>query len=310
VSIPSQVQIIEVGPRDGLQFEAKSLSVTDKVALINKLADCGLSHIEAGSFVAPDKIPQLADTDAVFQQLAKQAGITYTALVPNEIGMQRAMAAGVTSIAVFTAVSDTFCQRNIGCNIDESFERFKPVITTAKTQHIQVRGYLSCIAGCPYEGAMDPDKVVTLTRRLYEAGCDEISLGDTIGVATPAQTEVLLRQISAELPIDKLAVHFHDTRGQALANILACLEIGIYKVDASVAGLGGCPYARGASGNVATEDVVYMLHGMGIGTGIDLAKLIEVGRWISQKLQRDNSSRVGRAGVPDWFFKQYRSRLT
>jgi len=299
-NFPTQVQIIEVGPRDGLQFESSSLSVADKVELISKLADCGLKHIEAGSFVSPDKIPQLADSEAVFEQLTRQPDITFTALVPNEKGMQRALSAGVTSIAVFTAASDTFCQKNIGCSIEQSFERFTPVIASAKQNQIKVRGYLSCIVACPYEGFVDPDKVAALTQRLFEAGCDEISLGETIGVATPTQAATVIERASALVPIDNLAVHFHDTRGQALANILACLELGVYKVDAAVAGLGGCPYAPGASGNVASEDVVYMLQGMGIETGIDLLKLVQVGQWISEKLQHANRSRVGSAGVPDW----------
>ena len=299
--LPPRVQIIEVGPRDGLQFEAISLSVAEKVELIEKLADCGLNHIEAGSFVAADKIPQLADSDAVFQQLVRKPDITYTALVPNDKGMQRALAANVTSIAVFSAASDTFCLKNIGCNIEQSMQRFKPVIAAAKQHQIRVRGYLSCIVACPYEGFIDPDKVATLAHQLFDAGCDEISLGETIGVATPAQAAAVIQRASNLIPVDKLAVHFHDTRGQALANILACLELGIYKVDAAVAGLGGCPYAPGASGNVASEDVVYMLQGMGIDTGVDLPKLIQVGQWISDKLQRNNRSRVGHAGLPNGF---------
>jgi len=299
--LPTRVHIIEVGPRDGLQFESKSLSVVEKVELIEKLVDCGLSHIEAGSFVAPDKIPQLADSDLVFQQLTRQQDVTYSALVPNDKGMQRALKAGVTSIAVFSAASDTFCQKNIGCSIEQSMQRFEPVIATAKQNQIQVRGYLSCIVACPYEGFIKPDKVAALAQRLFDAGCDEISLGETIGVATPAQAAAVIERVCELIPIDKLAVHFHDTRGQALANILTSLQYGIYKVDAAVAGLGGCPYAPGASGNVASEDVVYMLQGMGIHTGIDLSKLVQVGQWISEKLQRDNRSRVGRAGVPEGF---------
>jgi hydroxymethylglutaryl-CoA lyase len=299
-TLPEKVTIVEVGPRDGLQFEPVTLSTADKVAFIEQLADCGLQHIEAGSFVAADKIPQLADSDEVFRQLKPRANVTYAALVPNEKGMQRALQAGVTSIAVFTAASDTFCRKNIGCTMDESFARFAPVIQTAKANNIRVRGYVSCIAGCPYEGIVPADKVIAVAKRLYEMGCYEISLGDTIGVGTPRQIQTLIKQTADAVPINTLAAHYHDTRGQALANILVSLELGVRIVDSSVAGLGGCPYAQGAAGNVATEDVIYMLHGMGIHTGVDLDRLIKAGNDISHKLQRRNNSRVGNAGVPDW----------
>ncbi|HEY5603245.1 MAG TPA: hydroxymethylglutaryl-CoA lyase [Gammaproteobacteria bacterium] len=298
--LPEKVTIVEVGPRDGLQFEPLTLSTADKLDFIEQLADCGLSHIEAGSFVAPDKIPQLADSEAVFKQLQPRDTVTYTALVPNEKGMQRALVAGVSSIAVFTAASDTFCQKNIGCTIDESFARFKPVMQIAKAHGISVRGYVSCIFGCPYEGRVPVNRVIDVAKRLYDAGCYEVSLGDTIGVGTPRQVQALLKQAADAVPFDKLAAHYHDTRGQALANILASLEMGVRIVDASVAGLGGCPYAKGAAGNVATEDVIYMLHGMGIHTGVDLHRLIKVGNDISHQLQRRNNSRVGSAGIPDW----------
>jgi hydroxymethylglutaryl-CoA lyase len=305
-TLPEQVTIVEVGPRDGLQFEPATLTITDKVAFIEQLADCGLSHIEAGSFVAPGKIPQLADSDEVFQLLKPRQGVIYSALVPNQKGMERALKVRVNSIALFTAASETFCQKNIGCSIDESFARFEPVIQTAKVNNMHVRGYISCILGCPYEGNIPTKKVTAIAKRLYDAGCDEISLGDTIGSGTPLQAQELILQITAKVPIDKLAVHFHDTRGQALANILASLQMGISTVDASVAGLGGCPYADGAAGNVATEDVVYMFDGLGITTGIDLDCLIKAGNDISNKLQRRNSSRVSMAGVPHW---QHRERL-
>lgn len=299
-ALPKQVTIVEVGPRDGLQFESATLNTKAKVAFIEQLADCGLSHIEAGSFVAPGKIPQLADSDDVFRLLKPREGVTYSALVPNQKGMERALKVNAKSIALFTAASETFCQKNIGCSIDQSFARFEPVIQTAKANNIRVRGYISCILGCPYEGHIPAKKVTAIAKRLYEAGCDEISLGDTIGSGTPLQAQQLLLQASAVVPIEKLAVHFHDTRGQALANILASLQVGIGIVDASVAGLGGCPYADGAAGNVATEDVVYMLDGLGIGTGVDLDCLVKTGNDISNKLQRRNNSRIGNAGVPRW----------
>lgn len=302
--VPDSVTIVEVGPRDGLQFEPLTLSTADKVAFIEQLAACGIPHIETGSFVAPGKIPQLSDSDEVFKQLQRRNTTTYTVLVPNQKGMQRALMANVKSIAVFTAVSDTFCQRNIGCSIDESLARFKPVIEAAAANNIHVRGYLSCVFGCPYEGHMPLKKVIDVANRLYQAGCHELSLGDTIGIGTAIQTQELILHIAGVVPIDRLAVHFHDTRGQALANILASLEMGVATVDTSVAGLGGCPYAEGAAGNVATEDVVYMLNGLGIHTGIDLGQLISIGNDISRKLQRSNNSRVGKAGIPDWIHQE------
>lgn len=299
-AVSDTVKIVEVGPRDGLQFETQTLSVEQKIELVNRLTETGLSHIEAGSFVSAEKIPQLADSDTLFAKLKNTGGTIYSALVPNEKGMQRALKANVKSIAIFTAASETFCQKNIGCSIDESFERFKPVIDIAQENNISVRGYLSCVLGCPYEGAIKTAKVIQVAERLYNAGCYEISLGDTIGIGTPNQAQTLILHAAGVVPLDKIAVHFHDTRGQALANILASLEMGVSTVDSSVAGLGGCPYAEGASGNVATEDVVYMLHGLGINSGVDLRKIIDVGRWISKLLNRYNSSRVGLSGAPDW----------
>jgi len=302
-AVSDTVSIVEVGPRDGLQFEPGILPIADKISLIEKLVDAGLDQIEVGSFVSPDKIPQLADTDELFKRLDKKRAFVYSALVPNEKGMQRALAADVKTIAVFTAASETFSRKNIGCSIDESFERFKPVIELAKDNDIDVRGYLSCVFGCPYEGKIKMADTVRIAERLYNAGCYEVSLGDTIGVGTPNQAQALILHTGGVIPIDKIAVHFHDTRGQALANILACLEMGISTIDSSVAGLGGCPYAQGASGNVATEDVVYMLHGLGIESGVDLKKIIDVGRWVSEKLKRINQSRVGLSGAPDWILE-------
>ena len=299
-AVSDTVKIVEVGPRDGLQFESKVLSVSQKVELITRLSNAGLSQIETGSFVSADKIPQLADSDEVFTKLDRSNGAVYSALVPNEKGMQRALKAGVESIAIFTAASETFCEKNIGCSIEESFERFKPVMEIAQENNISVRGYLSCVFGCPYEGPVKMSQTLQVAERLYKSGCYEISMGDTIGIGTPNQAQTLILHAAGVVPLDKIAIHFHDTRGQALANILACLEMGISTVDSSVAGLGGCPYAEGASGNVATEDVVYMLHGLGIYSGIDLRKIIETGRWISNLLCRNNSSRVGQSGAPDW----------
>lgn len=302
-AVSDTVNIVEVGPRDGLQFEPGTLHIDDKVTLIEKLVDAGLDMIEVGSFVSPGKIPQLAETDELFKRLDKNRAYVYSALVPNEQGMQRALDADVKTIAVFTATSETFTKKNIGCSIEESFERFKPVFELAKENDIEVRGYLSCVFGCPYEGKIDMSDTIRVAEKLYNAGCYEISLGDTIGVGTPNQAQTLILHAGGVIPIDKIAVHFHDTRGQALANILACLEMGISTIDSSIAGLGGCPYAPGASGNVATEDVVYMLHGLGIESGVDLKKVIDIGRWVSEKLNRPNQSRVGLAGAPDWILE-------
>jgi hydroxymethylglutaryl-CoA lyase len=293
-----EIKIVEVGPRDGLQNEQEPVDTTVKIHFIEKLAESGIQHIEVSSFVDPRRIPQLADAEQVFAGLHRRPGVHYTALVPNQKGMERALTARTDGVAVFTATSETFCQKNINCSIEESLKRFQEVVDTARQNHIPVRAYVSCVLGCPYEGFIKPDKVADVAARLYSMGCAEISLGDTIGAGTPAQARNLIDTVSRDVPIERLAVHFHDTRGQALANILACLELGVTTVDSSVAGLGGCPYARGATGNVATEDVVYMLHGMGYDTGIDLEKLILVGHYINLQLKRTNSSRVGVAGVP------------
>lgn len=292
---PKRVKLVEVGPRDGLQNEPTPIDTDTKVEFINRLSDSGLPVIEATSFVSPKWVPQLADADEVLSRIARKAEVAYPVLVPNTKGMERALAAGAEEVAVFTAASETFSQKNTNCSIDESIERFKPVIVKAKTEDVRVRGYISCVLGCPYEGAVDRERVAALAKRLYELGCYEISLGDTIGVGTPLQAKEMLAATARKVPIEHLAIHFHDTRGQALANILACLELGASVVDASVSGLGGCPYANGATGNVATEDVLYMLQGLDIETSVDLDKLIDVGRFINAKLNRESQSKVAKA---------------
>jgi len=289
------VTVVEVGPRDGLQNEKLKLSTTIKIELIERLADCGVPVIEAGSLVSPQWVPQMADTDAVLAGMKPLPGTRYPVLVPNLKGFERAMDAGVTEIAVFTAASESFSQRNTNCSIDESLARLEPVLEQAKTNGIRVRGYVSCVLACPYQGEIEADAVAAVCVRLMRMGCDEISLGDTTGVGTPALANALVNTVSAVVPVEQLAVHFHDTYGQALANILACLDAGVRIVDSSVAGLGGCPYANGATGNVASEDVVYMLHGLGLTTGIDLYELARTGEWISKQLERPNNSRAGLA---------------
>jgi hydroxymethylglutaryl-CoA lyase len=293
----SSVRIVEVGARDGLQNEKTILPVATKVELVERLADAGLTTIEATSFVSPKWVPQLADAAEVFTAIRKREGVRYPVLVPNLQGYERARAVGVAEVAVFTAASDAFNRKNINASIDESIERFRPLIARARADGVAVRGYVSTVLGCPYQGEVPLAEVVRVAAILHREGCYEVSLGDTIGVGTPSRARAMLQAVAAEVPIDALAVHFHDTRGQALANIYACLDAGVRVVDASVAGLGGCPYARGASGNVATEDVVYMLEGMGIRTGIDLERLIDTGRWISTALGRDTKSRVGLAAA-------------
>ncbi|RPA38222.1 hydroxymethylglutaryl-CoA lyase [Shewanella frigidimarina] len=292
--LPTKVSIFEVGARDGLQNEVP-VTTADKLALITQLGDAGIKRIEAGSFVSPKWVPQMADSDAVLQQLKRQAGVVYSALTPNLKGFELALAAGADEVAVFGAASESFSQKNINCSIDESIERFIPLMEAAKQHGIAVRGYVSCVLGCPYEGDIDVREVARVSKILYKMGCYEISLGDTIGVGTPNKARQMVEAVAKVVPVDKLALHFHDTYGQALANILACLETGVSVFDASVAGLGGCPYAKGASGNLATEDLVYMLHGMGIDTGIDLAKLALAGDTISRVLGRANGSKVANA---------------
>ena len=296
--LPTKVSIFEVGARDGLQNEVP-VTTADKLTLIEQLADAGVKRIEAGSFVSPKWVPQMADSDAVFHQLKGQInrhpGVVYSALTPNLKGCELALAAGAEEVAIFGAASESFSQKNINCSIDESIARFMPLIEEAKKHNIAVRGYVSCVLGCPYEGNINVSEVARVSEILYQMGCYEISLGDTIGVGTPNDARKMVEAVANVVPVDKLALHFHDTYGQALANILACLETGVSVFDASVAGLGGCPYAKGASGNLATEDLVYMLHGMGIDTGIDLSKLALAGDTISRALGRSNGSKVANA---------------
>lgn len=289
------IQIVEVGPRDGLQNEAAFVSTADKIELIDRLSATGLRTIEATSFVSPKWVPQLADAAEVFAGIRRAPGIAYPVLVPNATGYERARSVGVEEIAVFTAASEAFNTKNINASIDESLARFAPVMERARADGVRVRGYVSTVLGCPYQGDVPLGDVVRVARSLHDMGCYEISLGDTIGVGTPARAAAMLRAVSAEVPVEALAIHFHDTYGQALANVLACLEHGITVVDAAVSGAGGCPYAKGASGNVASEDVVYMLHGLGIDTGIDLPRLAETGRWLASRLGRETQSKVGRA---------------
>ena len=291
----NHVRIVEVGARDGLQNEKTLLPADVKIALIDRLSSTGLKTIEATSFVSPKWVPQLADAAEVFAGIRKVPGVSYPVLVPNLQGYQRAREVGATEIAVFTAASEAFSRKNTNASIDESIERFIPVIEQAQADEVKVRGYVSTVLGCPYQGEVPVSDVVRVARRLYELGCYEISLGDTIGVGTPAKARAMLHAVAQEVPISALAVHFHDTYGQALANILACLEEGARVVDSSVSGTGGCPYAKGATGNVASEDVVYMLHGMGMNTGIDLDLLIATGAWLAGQLHKDTASRVTRA---------------
>ncbi len=289
------VRIVEVGARDGLQNEQAIIATADKIALLDRLSATGLQSIEATSFVSPKWVPQLADAAEVFAGIARKPGVHYPVLVPNERGYERALAVGVEEIAVFTAASEAFNQKNINASIAESLARFEPVMARARADGIRVRGYVSTVLGCPYQGEVPVADVVRVSRALHAMGCYEVSLGDTIGVGTPGKARTMLRAVAAEVPMDALAVHFHDTYGQALANVLACLEEGVAVVDAAVAGVGGCPYARGASGNLASEDVVYMLHGLGVHTGIDLPQLAETGRWLATLLGRQTGSKVGRA---------------
>lgn len=295
MTLPARVRIVEVGPRDGLQNEKTIVPTAAKIELIDRLSATGLQTIEATSFVSPKWVPQLADAAEVFAGIARKPGVHYPVLVPNEQGYDRARAVGADEIAVFTAASEAFNQKNINASIDESIERFRPVLERAKTEDVRVRGYVSTVLGCPYQGDVPVADVVRVAKRLHDLGCYEISLGDTIGVGTPGKAREMLRAVAAEVPMAALAVHFHDTYGQALSNILACLEEGAAVVDSSVSGTGGCPYAKGASGNVASEDVVYMLHGLGIATGIDLDKLVDTGRWLAALLGRNSGSKVTQA---------------
>ncbi|MEZ7974290.1 MAG: hydroxymethylglutaryl-CoA lyase [SAR324 cluster bacterium] len=290
--IPKKIQLVEVGPRDGLQNEKLWVETETKIALIEKLAQAGLTKIEATSFVSPKWIPQMKDAFEVLSGIERRPGVSYPVLTPNIKGFEKALEAGATEVAVFGAASEAFSQNNINCSIVESVERFRPIIAAAQKSGIRVRAYISCVLGCPYIGVVPVADVVKLALQMSEMGCYEISLGDTIGIGTPLQAKIMVEAVAEKVPVSKLALHFHDTRGQALANIYACLELGVSIIDSSVAGLGGCPYAHGASGNVATEDVVYMLHGMGIETGVELEKLIEVGRFISEVFGRVPQSKV------------------
>ncbi|MBL8298961.1 MAG: hydroxymethylglutaryl-CoA lyase [Rhodanobacteraceae bacterium] len=294
---PSQVRIVEVGPRDGLQNEKAIIATATKIELIDRLSATGLRSIEATSFVSPKWIPQLADAAEVFSGITRRDGVSYPVLVPNLQGYERARAAGAAEVAVFAAASEAFSRKNINAGIDESLQRFEPVLERAKTDGVRVRGYVSTVLGCPYQGEVPLTDVVRVAAALHRAGCYEISLGDTIGIGTPRKAAAMLAAVADAVPMAALAIHFHDTRGQALANILACLELGVAVVDAAVSGTGGCPYAKGASGNVASEDVVYMLEGMGIATGVDLPRLIETGQWLAAQLGRETGSKVGKAAA-------------
>jgi hydroxymethylglutaryl-CoA lyase len=295
--VSESVRIVEVGPRDGLQNEKAIVPAATKIELIERLAGTGLRTVEATSFVSPKWIPQLADAAEVYVGVRKRPGVSYPVLVPNLQGLERALAVGVREIALFSAASEAFNRKNINASIDESLQRFEPVMERARAEGLRVRGYVSTVLGCPYQGEVPLADVVRVATALHRMGCYEISLGDTIGIGTAGKARAMLLAVAESVPMAALAVHFHDTRGQALANLYACLEAGVRVADASVAGLGGCPYARGATGNVATEDVVYLLHGLGIATGIDLDALVETGRWISTQLGRDSGSRVGKAAA-------------
>jgi len=290
-----KVRVVEVGPRDGLQNEAGEVPTAIKVELIERLADAGLPAVEATAFVSPKWVPQMADHTEVLERVRRKPGVSYPVLTPNLKGFEAARAAGATEVAVFGAASEAFSKKNINCSIAESLERFRPIVLEAGKHRIKVRGYVSCVLGCPYEGEVAPARVAEVAGALYDMGCYEISLGDTIGVGTPGKARVMIEACARRVPLERLAGHYHDTYGQALANIYASLEAGVRTFDASVAGLGGCPYAAGASGNVATEDVVYMLHGLGIETGVDLRRLVEIGRWICGVLGREPASKVNKA---------------
>ncbi|PSL13419.1 hydroxymethylglutaryl-CoA lyase [Marinobacterium halophilum] len=296
MAFPQQVRIVEVGPRDGLQNEPGPIIPTDiKIELINRLAAAGIRHIEAASFVSPKWVPQMGDAAAVMAGIDRQPGITYSALTPNVKGLEGAMAAGVTEVAVFSAASEAFTQKNINCSIAESLKRFQPLIEQARAADIRVRGYVSTVLGCPYQGDITPAQVAVVSRELIDMGCYEISLGDTIGTGTPLKAKRMLEAVAKEVSLDRLAAHFHDTYGQAVANLYAVMEEGIAVIDSSTAGLGGCPYAKGAAGNVATEDVLYLLQGLEIDTGIDLQAVVDTGHWITRELGRANGSKVAQA---------------
>ena len=295
MTLPGSVRIVDVGPRDGLQNEKATIATDVKVGLVDRLTDAGLQAIECASFVSAKWVPQMADGAEVMARIRRKPGVVYSALVPNMKGLEAALAAGSQEVAVFAAASESFSQKNTNCSIAESLARFEPVMAAAREHGIRVRGYVSCVLGCPYEGEIAPSAVAGVAGALYDIGCHEVSVGDTIGTGTPGKTKTMIEACAARVPIDKLAGHYHDTYGQALANIYASLEMGVAVFDSSVAGLGGCPYAKGATGNVATEDVAYMLHGLGIATGIHLDRLVDAGEFICAALGRPTNSRVGRA---------------
>ena len=292
---PKHVRIVEVGPRDGLQNEKAGVPTKVKIELIERLADAGLPAVEATAFVSPKWVPQMADHTEVLEGIRRKPGVSYPVLTPNLKGFQAAHAAGATEVAIFGAASEAFSMKNINCSITESLKRFRPVADAAKAAGVKVRGYISCVLGCPYEGEVAPEKVAEVAGALYDMGCYEVSLGDTIGVGTPGRTQKMIEAVAKRVPIERLAGHYHDTYGQALANVYASLELGVATFDSSVAGLGGCPYAKGASGNVATEDVLYLLHGLGIRTGVDLDKVVETGRWICSLIGKEPASKAGKA---------------
>lgn len=297
----AKIKIVEVGPRDGLQNEKKMITLETRSEFISRLVNSGLENIEVGAFVSSEKVPQMAGSGDVLKSINRtypHKDIHFPVLVPNERGMNDAILAGAKEVAVFAAVSESFSQANIDCSIEESFQRFEAVMVLAKKNKIKVRGYLSTCFYCPFEGKMKPQKVVTLAKRLIKMGCYEVSIGDTLGAANPKEVKTLIQMLKRSIPVKKIAMHFHDTRGTALANILESIKLGITTFDSSLGGLGGCPYAPGAQGNVSTEDVVYMLHGMGFKTGIDLKKLIEVNHWMSALMEKSLPSRVGKAGLP------------
>jgi len=297
MALPSKVRIVEVGPRDGLQNEKQNVPTATKVELIRRLGDAGLKSIEATAFVSPKWVPQMADAAEVMAQIERREGVAYPVLVPNMQGFEAALAAGAKEIAVFGAASETFSQKNINCSIAESLERFRPVVVAAKDADIKVRGYVSCVLGCPYQGEVKPSAVAEVAWALFDMGCYEVSLGDTIGSGTPEATKAMIEAAARRVPLKMLAGHYHDTYGMAVANIYASLEVGLSVFDAAIGGLGGCPYAAGASGNVATEDVVWLLQGLGLTTGVDLDKLVETAAWISRQLGREPQSKVARAHI-------------
>jgi hydroxymethylglutaryl-CoA lyase len=297
MTLPKTVRLVEVGPRDGLQNEKQSVPAAAKIELVNRLADCGLSAIEATAFVSPKWVPQMADAAEVMAGIERRAGVSYPVLVPNEKGLESAIAAQASEVAVFAAASEAFSQKNINCTIKESLERFKPVLAKARDAGIKVRGYVSCVLGCPYQGEVAPAAVAEVAWALFEMGCYEVSLGDTIGTGTPGKTQAMIEAVARRVPLKKLAGHYHDTYGMAIANIHASLQMGVNVFDAAVGGLGGCPYAKGASGNVATEDVVWLLQGLGSDCGVDLDKLVDTAAWICDRLGRAPGSKVAQAVI-------------